>query len=257
MMQAARRELITAELAEHRFMSVEAIASRFGCSPATARRDLQALAAAGRIQRSRGGALAAANGLATREDPASAHNGEDPLLESKRRIGQAVAATIKDGDTIGIGGGTTALEVARGLRGRRIGVVTNAIDSALALSAVPGPRIVLVGGILDYANGREMVGPFAEMMLEQLTMDVLILGVNGIEAHSGATVFGEFDAQVLRVMCGRARRVIIVADHTKVGRASLATFLPIGGIHTFVTDRAPESASLAAIKAAGVPVVEV
>jgi DeoR/GlpR family transcriptional regulator of sugar metabolism len=94
------------------------------------------------------------------------------------------------------------------------------------------------------------------MLLAQVTMDTVILGTNGINAEAGATVFGEFDAQVLRVMCGRARRVVIVADHTKIGRASLATFLPIGDIHTFVTDRADESAALAAIRAAGVQVVE-
>jgi DeoR family transcriptional regulator of aga operon len=255
MMQTARRELIAAELAQHRFMSVETIAERFKCSAATARRDLQALAAEGRIRRSRGGALASMYGRTGLEAVAPGGPDHDPLLETKRRIGQAVAAMVKEGDTIGIGGGTTALEVARCLRGRRIGVITNAIDTALELASPPGPRIVLVGGLLDYANGRELVGPLAEMMLGQLTMDALILGVNGIDLEAGATVFGEFDAQVLRVMCGRARRVIIVADHTKIGRASLAGFLPVDGIHTFVTDGAAESAALAAFRAAGVQVV--
>jgi DeoR family transcriptional regulator of aga operon len=255
MMQTVRRDLIAAELAQHRFMSVEAIAARFKCSPATARRDLQALAAEGRIRRSRGGALASTNDLSAREAAPGASD-HDPLLEAKRRIGQAVAAMIKDGDTIGVGGGTTALEVARCLRGRRIGVITNSIDAALELASLPGPHIVLVGGLLDYAYGRETVGPLAEAMLEQLTMDTLILGVNGISAEAGATVFAEFDAQLLRVMCRRARRVIIVADHSKIGRTSLVTFLPIGGIHTFVTDRAAESAALAAFRAAGVQVVE-
>ena len=255
MMQAVRRELIAAELAQQRFISVETIAARFKCSPATARRDLQALAAAGRIRRSRGGALVAVNGLIV-DDEETVGGADESLLEAKRRIGQATAALITDGDTIGISGGTTALEVARCLRGRRVGVITNAIVPALELAAVPGARVVLIGGMLDYSNGREMVGPLAEMLVAQVTMDVVILGANGISVEAGATVFGDFDAQVRRVLCGRARRVIIVADHTKIGRASLATFLPISGIHTFVTDRAAESAALAAIKAAGVRIVE-
>lgn len=255
MMQAVRRELIAAELEQRRFMSVETIATRFHCSPATARRDLQALATVGRIRRSRGGALVAAEGAAVDRE-VTEESGDDPLLEAKRRIGQATASLITEGETIGISGGSTTIEVARCLRGRRIGVITNAVVPAMELASSPRTRVVLIGGMLDYANGREMVGPLAELLVAQVTMDVVILGVNGINVDAGATVFDDLDAQVRRIWCTRARKVVIVADHTKLGRASLASFIPIAGVHTLVTDLAPENAVLAAIRAAGVHVVE-
>jgi DeoR family transcriptional regulator of aga operon len=177
--------------------------------------------------------------------------------EAKRRIGRAAADLVVDSETVGIGGGTTALEVARCLRGRHIGVVTNALDPALELAAIPGPRVVLIGGVLDASWGRELVGPLAELVLEQLSMDLLFMSVNGIAARAGTTVLGEFEAQVLRAMGARARRVVVVADHTKVGRVALATVLPIARVDTFITDTGAAEDELTAIEAAGVTVLSV
>ncbi|HWE62679.1 MAG TPA: DeoR/GlpR family DNA-binding transcription regulator [Chloroflexota bacterium] len=257
MLQELRRELIAAEIGQNQAMSVEAVARRFGCSLATARRDLQALADAGRIRRARGGALALTNGSLS--SALSGHNGSagDAVEAVKRRIGRAAAGLVVDGETVGISGGTTTLEVARCLRGRHIGVVTNALDPALELAAIPGPRVVLVGGVLDFSWGRELVGPLAELLLGQLSMDILFISVNGISAESGITVLGEFEAQVLRAMSARARRVVVVADHTKVGRVALASVLPVEAIHTFVTDTCTAESDLGAISAAGVVVLRV
>src|SRR5437588_86449 len=83
---------------------------------------------------------------------------------------------------------------------------------ALEIAPEPGPRIVLVGGVLDYANGHELLGPLAEQALAQLNMDILFVSVNGIRAGTGVTIIGELNAQVMRVMATRARRVVVVAD---------------------------------------------
>src|SRR5947209_8719843 len=127
MITQARRNAIAAEMAHRPFMSTRDIVSVFGCSPATARRDLHALAEAGRIRRARGGAIAVERAAAD-PPPGTVDVGRlppVPLLEEKRRIARAAAALVKDGEAIGLPGGTTTLEVARSLRGRHIGVVTN------------------------------------------------------------------------------------------------------------------------------------
>jgi DeoR family transcriptional regulator of aga operon len=259
MMTQARRNAIMAEMTRYPFMTTQDIAARFGCSPATARRDLQALAVAGRIRRSHGGALAL-------EPPAAALPASDakddavapvPFLAEKQRIARAAAALVRDGEAIGLPGGTTTLELARCLQGRRIGVVTNSLDVARILVDGPHTHIVLVGGMLDRSSAPELVGPLAELVLSQLHIDTLFVGVNGLSAEAGATSNAELEAQTARAMVARARRVVVVTDHSKLGRTALSQVLPVGAITMLVTDATAPSAELDAIRMAGVQVLEV
>ena len=238
-------------------MSVQEIAERFGTSVATARRDIDTLAAAGRVRRSRGGALAMlAEGPRARSPLPPPDNDAIPMLQEKRRIALAAATLVRDGDTVGLSGGTTSYQLARCLRGRAIGAVTNAVDIALELAGEPGPRVVLVGGVLDLSYGHELLGPFAEAMLAQLHIDLLFVSLNGISAAAGATIIGELNAQVMRAMAARARRVVAIADRTKLGRTALSRLLPLQGLDTLVTDAAAPSPELELIRRAGLRVVE-
>jgi DeoR/GlpR family transcriptional regulator of sugar metabolism len=249
-----RRTRILEELSRYHYLSVQEIAERFSCSVATARRDVQALATAGHLQRSHGGALAAGQPRPSAREAGVAE--PDPLLAAKQRIGRAAAALVANGETIGLSGGTTSYEVARCLRGRPIGVVTNAVDLALELASEAGPRVVLVGGVLDFTHGHELLGPLAEQALAQINMDVLFVSVNGITASAGVTIIGELNAQVMRVMAERAQRVVVVADRTKIGRTAVSRLMPLERVDTFITDAVEASQELAAIRAAGVRVVE-
>lgn len=255
-MTETRRDQIAAELTSRRFMSIGDITARFGCSVATARRDLDALARAGRIRRSRGGALAvteAARGtplMAAGEGPAEI----DPFAAVKRRIACVASGLIADGDTVGLGGGTTTLEVARCLRVRTLGIVTNAVDHALELASVPGAKVVLIGGMLT--SGHELVGLLAECMLAQIRIDTLFISVNGLSVEAGATIIDDLEAQLLRAMAARARRLVVVADHRKLGRTAVTQVVPIEAVRMLVTDAAP-SPIREAIERAGVQVVEV
>ncbi len=249
-----RRERILSELARRRFMSIGDVVSSVGCSVATARRDLDALARAGLLRRSRGGAIA----LAVYDGSMPATPGSeaaDPFAAEKRRIAAAAAALVADGDTVALGGGSTTLEVARALRGRKLGAVTNAIPLAQELAAEPGTRVVLIGGVLN-TGADELVGPLAEGMLAQVRIDLLFVSVDGLSVEAGATIIGDLEAQVLRAMAARARRVVVVADRRKIGRTALTQVLPLGAVSALVTDAAATPAR-DAIQAAGVEIIQV
>lgn len=254
-----RREQIVTALAQRHFMSLDDVRSIFGCSPTTARRDLAALAATGRLRRTRGGAVAinahaAANATMEIQTAEQSTAQADPCAAVKRRIGRAAATLIADGDTVALSGGTTVMEVARQLDKRKIGVVTNAVDVALELINTPGVRVMLLGGTLSSAS-REVVGPQAAEMLAAISIEILFASVDGLSAEAGATCIGTLEAQVLRAMAAQARRVVIVADHRKIGRAALARVLPLASISTLVTDACPTPA-LEAIRGAGVQIIE-
>jgi DeoR/GlpR family transcriptional regulator of sugar metabolism len=247
-MIGGRREQILSALAQRQFMRVEDIALLLDCSLTTARRELAVLAAAGQVKRTHGGAVPVAAAQPQRATQA------DPFAAAKGRIAVAAAALVADGDTIGLGGGSTTLAVARQLRGRRIGLVTNSVDIALDLITGTNSRVVLLGGLLSPIS-REVVGPEANEMLARIAIDTLFVSVEGISADEGTTTIGTLEAEVLRTMAAQARRVVVTADHRKVGRAALTRILPLSSISTLITDPYP-SAALEAVKRAGVEVIE-
>lgn len=254
MLTEERRERIVAEVMKRRFLSIHDIVTDFDCSRATARRDLDILAALGRIQRMRGGA-GDVNGMnvgdvtAIDQEPA-----RDPFVSARQRIAIAAAGLIADGESIGLSGGKTTLELARCLRGRRIGVVTPAIDHALELAADQRTRVVLIGGVLT-ADSRELVGPLAEQMLAEWQIGTFFLAVDGISIESGVAIIKDLEAHLARFMAARARRVVVVADHTKIERIALTHVMPITGVDTFVTDASAPIAACEAMRQAGVQVI--
>lgn len=258
MIAQARRNAIAAEMIQHPSMRTKDIAARFGCSLATARRDLQALAVAGRIRRSHGGALAVEFPPDTTPNKEASEDSlhPEPFLAEKQRIARAAAALVKDGEAVGLPGGTTTRELARCLLDRRIGVVTNSLDVARILVTGLHTHIVLVGGVLDRSSAPELVGPLAELVLAQLHIDTMFLGVNGLSMAAGATSNAELEAQTARAMVARSRRVIVVTDHSKLGRRALNQVLRADAIAMLVTDASGPSSELDALRVAGVQVLE-
>jgi len=268
MMAEERRERIAAALVQRGSMSIADITAQVGCSVATARRDLDTLARLGQVRRSRGGAMAtptpptasAAPGgpLVGGASPARATRRSaepDPFALIKGRIARAAADLVMAGDSVGLSGGTTTLEVARCLRGRSLGLVTNALDIARELASAPGARVVLIGGVLN-ADMDELVGPLAEDMLARIRVDTLFLSVDGVSAEAGATIIGDLEAPVVRAFAARARRVVIVADQRKIGRTAVIQVLPLVAVEILVTDAGPSPAR-EAIEGAGVRVIAV
>jgi len=268
MMAEERRERIAAALVQRGSMSIADITAQVGCSVATARRDLDTLARLGQVRRSRGGAMAtptpptasAAPGgpLVGGASPARATRRSaepDPFALIKGRIARAAADLVMAGDSVGLSGGTTTLEVARCLRGRSLGLVTNALDIARELASAPGARVVLIGGVLN-ADMDELVGPLAEDMLARIRVDTLFLSVDGVSAEAGTTIIGDLEAPVVRAFAARARRVVIVADQRKIGRTAVIQVLPLVAVEILVTDAGPSPARKA-IEGAGVRVIAV
>jgi len=194
----------------------------------------------------------------------------DPFALIKGRIARAAADLVMAGDSVGLSGGMTTLEVARCLRGRSLGLVTNALDIARELASAPGApapgaeapgaeapgaRVVLIGGVLN-ADMDELVGPLAEDMLARIRVDTLFLSVDGVSAEAGATIIGDLEAPVVRAFAARARRVVIVADQRKIGRTAVIQVLPLVAVEILVTDAGPSPAR-EAIEGAGVRVIAV
>ncbi|WP_255947596.1 DeoR/GlpR family DNA-binding transcription regulator [Streptomyces odontomachi] len=235
-------------------LDVAEAAAELEVSEATIRRDFDQLAEQQMLVRTRGGAVA--HGVSY----------ELPLryktarrAPEKQRIAAAVADRIAPGEAVGLTGGTTTTEVARALAVRpglasgtpALTIVTNALNIATELAVRPQFKIVVTGGVAR-AQSYELIGPLADGVLGQITLDVAVLGVVGFDPEHGATAHDEAEAAINRQLCEHARRVVVAADSSKLGRRAFARICGTGQVHTLITDRAAAPEELARFEDAGV-----
>ena len=243
-------------------LTVQRAAGALGVSAATVRRDFDDLAAQQMLTRIRGGAVA--RGV-TYDLPLRYKTERHPT--EKHRIAAVAAAMVRPGQVAGLNGGTTTTEVARALAVRAdlqsgdplapaLTVVTNALNIAAELAVRQHIKIVATGGVAR-PQSYELTGPLATGVLEQVTLDVAILGVDGIDAVAGATAHHEGEASINRLMGRQARQVIIVADSSKVGQRAFARICTPAEIDVLVTDAGIAAEDAARLQDAGVDVVTV
>ena len=245
---AERRAAILGVLGRDGFVQVGRLGEELDCSEATVRRDLAYLERTGYLQRTHGGAIADGQ----RELPVASRMGA--MAEAKQRIAQAAAGLAQDGQAVGLTGGTTTQLVARRLASRgSLTVVTNALNVAMEVGHAD-VRVVVVGGELR-GRSLELVGPLAEPVAAQINLDIVFAGVDGISAAGGVTTHNPLEARINHVLMERSRRVVVVADHTKLGRATFAQIAPIAIVSQLITDADADEGLLAEIEEAGVEVI--
>ncbi len=252
MRQAERVGAILEQLSSHGSVSVADLAVQLDVSPATIRRDLELLDDQRLLTRTHGGAVA--QGVLY-ELPLRYKTARHQ--EEKRRIAAEAASRVADGEAVGLTGGTTTTEVARVLVEReRLTVVTNALNIASELAIRPNLKLVVTGGWAR-SESYELVGPLAEQALAGLNLDTVFLGVDGISFEAGLMTHHEVEAHTNLALMERARRSVVVADRSKIGRTAFARICPIERVHELITDTDADPTALAAIREAGVVVTTV
>jgi DeoR family transcriptional regulator of aga operon len=245
-------------MAAHGHVDVEQMARRLEVSASTVRRDLNQLTEQQLVTRTRGGAVAAgvSYDLPLRYK-ASRHQPEQV------RIGQAAARLIHPGDVVGLNGGATTTEVARGLAARgpagaagEITVVTNAVNIASELIVRRNVKLLLTGGLAK-PQSFELIGPFAADTLSQLDLDVAVIGVDALDPDDGVKALDPEEAQLTKLMVARARRTIVVSDSAKLYARGLARICDWTQIQVLITDAGAPEPELDRIRAHGVEVTVV
>jgi len=255
-------------LAERESLAVEDAAELLGVSTATVRRDMDHLAQQQLLVRTHGGAVA---GNVSYDLPLRYKTARH--AEEKGRIGQAAARLVRSGMVIGLNGGTTTTEASRAiaLRGDAAGgdgagegrgegwtatIVTNALNIASELTVRPRIRVVVTGGVAR-EKSYELIGPLAGHILEEVTLDVMFLGVDALHHTLGATAHHEVEASTNRLMASRARKVVVLADSSKLDRSAFARICHVREIHTVITDSAAPDEVVQQFEDQGVEIVRV
>ncbi len=251
----ARRDEIARLVEEDERVSVGELTDRFHVTDASIRRDLVILEEAGRLRRIHGGAVA-------RLDPWSRgvySTKQREHREQKARIGAAGAALIGAGDVIFFDSGTTVVQVAAHVPAalRRASAVTVATHSLPVIDEVgdwESPHLICLGGLYlpDY---RALVGPQTVAGLRDLSADIVFLGCDGLSVEAGLTTPHMLVAEVGAAMASRSRRVVAVADSTKLGRQGFTPIVALPAVQVLITDDAADPAEVERVRRLGIEVV--
>ena len=250
MLIGERRKLVVDAVNKQGRVIVAELAALLHISEITIRKDLAYLQSKGLIQRTHGGAIPLQQGALA--DPTLTEKQKLHRRE-KERIAAAAARMVKDGDCVILDSGTTTTAIARALRTcRKLTVITNALNIASDLADTDF-EVILTGGTLR-RNSFSLVGPYAEETLREMHADILFLGVDGFDLHSGISTPNVLESRVGRAMAAAARQVVAVCDSSKLGRRSLALIVPLSKIHVVITDKGAKAADVATLREAGLAV---
>ncbi len=231
---AQRQEQILQEVQANGGVRVSDLTELLSVSDMTVRRDLDALARRGLVQKVHGGATLPGRG-STDEPGFEAKSGQE--RPAKEAIARRAAEFVEPGTAVAVSAGTTTHALARHLlRIPGLTVVTNSLPVAEVLHANRRPDhvVVLTGGVRTPSDA--LVGPVAVRAIRSLHVDLLFMGVHGIDPEAGFTSPNLMETETNRAMIAAARRLVVLADHTKWKVVGLSTIATLEDASMLITD---------------------
>jgi DeoR/GlpR family transcriptional regulator of sugar metabolism len=237
MLARHRQSLILQAVRSDGSARVSDLTARLGVSDMTIRRDLEVLARDGLVEKVHGGAVLPGT-------PASHEPGFEAKLvlerPEKTAIAQAAADLVRPGTAIALAAGTTTFALAQCLLDvPGLTIVTNSLRVTNLFSGARGldgsaDSVVLTGGVRTPSDA--LVGPVADLTIRSLHCDLLFLGCYGFDTEAGLTTPNLAEAETNRTFIRVARRVVVLADHTKWGLVGLSSFARLNEVDVLVTD---------------------
>lgn len=250
MLSARQAEIVTLARAQGR-VGVDELAARFEVTPQTIRKDLNDLCDQRLLSRVHGGAI-----LVSGVENLGYQARRLIAAEEKRAVGLAAAALIPNETSLFINIGTTTEEVARALSGHeQLMVITNNLNVAIMLYPHPSIDVIVAGGPVRKSDGA-VIGAAAVDLIRQFKVDTAIIGVSAIDEDGSLLDFDYREVRVSQAIIENARRVILVADASKLERTAPVRIAHVSQVQVLVIDRLTSTRLREVCAAASVKVVE-
>ena len=233
--------------AQHR-VSTDILADDLDVSRETVRRDLLELEAEGLVKRVHGGAVLP---HPAPEQPFKKRMSSQ--LRAKKAIAKRAAKLISPGQCIFIDAGTTTSVFAQELaRLTDVLVLTNSIDIATTIhQSEHDLKVVLLGGQVV----SDVPGTYGELTLSEISRfnaDVAVMSPVALHAEHGAANFDLHEAEVARAMIAQSAKLIMLADHDKLGTTSRVQYCVPDQIDVLITSTNSTKEQLKALSKSGV-----
>ncbi len=233
MLAAQRKALILDEVSLAGARKITDLAISLGVSEVTVRRDVEALAEQGLVDKVHGGVTA--NSLSSTVEPPFAFNS---LKEqnAKDSMAQLAADLVKPGQAIALMGGSSVYALAKRLRDvPSITIVTNSVPVSDFFSQYPraDQTVVLTGGVRTPTDS--LVGNITTEVFARFNLDLVFMGTHGMDTEFGFSSPNLVEADTNREVIRRAVKLVVLADHTKWGSRGFTSFADLPDADTVIT----------------------
>lgn len=246
-----RRTSILEQIGELGFSSVTQLAARLSVSEMTIRRDLEVLAAQGRITRHHGGASVEADAVHL-EIPF--YSRRKVHYQEKAAIGRRAAQLIRADEVIFLDSGTSTLEVVPHLSQERLTVITNNLPALHLLAKKRNINLHCLGGEL-LPDNQCFLGPEPLAVVRKLYAEVAIMATTGLSIERGLTNRVGPEAELKAAMIANAGRIILLMESAKFNHQTLYRVCDLKEVDVLVTDSGMPEADIRRIEACGVEVL--
>lgn len=235
MLARQRQAYILTRVREDGAVRVADLVRDLGVSDMTVRRDLEVLHDRGLLEKVHGGATALVEG--TLFEPG--FKAKSALQQAeKEAIADAAAGLVEPGSAVALSAGTTTFGLAHRLVDvPRLTIVTNSVPVADVFyqAGRPDQTIILTGGVRTPSDA--LVGPFAVAALRTIHVDLVFMGVHGMDGRSGFTTPNLLEAEANRALIETGRRLVVVADHTKWGVVGISSIARLDEADVLISDQ--------------------
>lgn len=246
-----RHELIIRKLKENGRVKINDLSQDIGVSGVTIRKDLKLLEDKKLLFRTHGGASLSNPYMNER----TINEKELINAEEKDKIANAALMLLRDRDSIIIGSGTTAHQFARHIHpDKPLTVITPAVKVTLELCNRPNMEVVQLGGIIR-PNSSSVAGLNAEKLLEEISSEILFLGIDGIDLDFGLSITNLAEATLNKKMINAAQMLVVLADSSKFGKRGLGKVCDLEQVSTIITDSKAPSGIIKSLRDKDIQVI--
>lgn len=243
-----RHQIILEKLKREHHIEVSELCEELEVSAVTIRKDLKLLEDKGLLFRTHGGA--------TLENPyitdRPVNEKEKIAVAEKEKIAKAAANLIKDNDSIMIASGTTVQELARCIDNKSsLNVISSSLNVSLELLKHTNIQVIQLGGYIRHSSA-SVTGHYGKLLLDNITCNMVFMGVDGIDADFGCTTTSLEEALLNQKMIAASQHTIILADSSKFGKKSFGRICAVDQIDQIITDKGIATSQVKKFKALGI-----
>lgn len=228
-----RQKWIIDALNEQKSIRIADICKELDVSRETIRKDIYTLSQQGLVQAIRGGATLPSSVKETKYEQRKRLN-----LNEKKDIAKNAIRFIRNGDSVFLDYGTSAVEIAEEIRNsslQDLTIITNSTNVVETLQYEPEVQIILLGGTLRPSEG-SVSGPLTLANITNIYCDVGFFGCGGINLSAGVTNHYVNEVEVSKKMMEHCRIKVVLADHSKFERTALYKTADVQDIDVIITD---------------------
>ncbi|MFR3729654.1 DeoR/GlpR family DNA-binding transcription regulator [Lacrimispora sp.] len=247
----ARKQYIIQKLQLEGYVDTNLLASELSVSSMTIRRDLNALSDDGLISLQHGGAVL--NNGSLFEFNMTMKKADH--MNEKMTIAKKCMDYIHEGDSIYLDAGTTVSCLALLLKEtRNIIVMTHSLLVMNQLLDCKNLRVIMCPGEYRF-DSQAVMGPLTDNFISQFKIDTLFLGTEGIDLKHGLTVPHIIDGTTKRATIKASKKIICMADNSKLDTSYYFSICPLSDINLIVTDHEADPTKLDTYMKANIPII--